>query len=138
MTFFEPNEDTLYLLFWYLYYKILWKFHVDILLINVSRRHDSSKWGEVIDLLPANELRSPSRFKISKNRLLYFAGIITKVVNKYLQIFLQTRLATCQKMSAKFLGADDYRLDPSHNPPYTKYDDVEANEKQEFRFMNIY
>ena len=41
-------------------------------------------------------------------------------------------------VSAKFLGADDYRLDPSHNPPYTKYDDVEANEKQEFRFMNIY
>ena len=41
-------------------------------------------------------------------------------------------------VSAKFLGADDYRLDPSHNPPYTKYDDVEANEKQEFRYMNIY
>ena len=34
-------------------------------------------------------------------------------------------------MSAKFLGADDYRLDPSHNPPYSKSDDVEANERVE-------
>ena len=34
-------------------------------------------------------------------------------------------------VSAKFLGADDYRLDPSHNPPYSKSDDVEANERVE-------
>ena len=34
-------------------------------------------------------------------------------------------------LSAKFLGADDYRLDPSHNPPYSKSDDVEANERVE-------
>ena len=39
---------------------------------------------------------------------------------------------------SKFLVADDYRLDPSYNPPFTKSDDVEANEKQEFRCMNIY
>ena len=30
---------------------------------------------------------------------------------------------------SKFLVADDYRPDPSHIPPYTKSDDVEANEK---------
>ena len=29
------------------------------------------------------------------------------------------------------MGADDYRLDPSHNPPYSKSDDVEANERVE-------
>ena len=27
---------------------------------------------------------------------------------------------------------------PSYNPPQTKSDDVEANEKQEFEYMNIY
>ena len=32
---------------------------------------------------------------------------------------------------SKFLVADDYRPDPSHIPPYTKSDDVEANEKAE-------
>ena len=32
---------------------------------------------------------------------------------------------------SKFLVADDYRLDPSHNPPYSKSDDVEANERVE-------
>ena len=32
---------------------------------------------------------------------------------------------------SKFLVADDYRPNPSHNPPYTKSDDVEANERVE-------
>ena len=39
-------------------------------------------------------------------------------------------------MSAKFLGADDYRLDPSHNPPYSKSDD-EANEKAEVQMHEL-
>ena len=30
---------------------------------------------------------------------------------------------------SKFSVADDYRLDPSYNPPFTKSDDVVANEK---------
>ena len=39
-------------------------------------------------------------------------------------------------LSAKFLGADDYRLDPSHNPPYSKSDD-EANEKAEVQMHEL-
>ena len=32
-------------------------------------------------------------------------------------------------MSAKFLVADDYRLDPSYNLPFSKSDDEKANER---------
>ena len=46
------------------------------------------------------------------------------------------QLYSPKPLSAKFLGADDYRLDPSHIPPYSKSDD-EANEKAEVRIHEL-
>ena len=53
--------------------------------------------------------------------------ILLEILLKVKTIFFCPRLPL--HIVSKFLVADDYRLDPSYNPPFTKSDDVVANER---------